>query len=111
MAFFLASSASARLPARLGVGVLLLLLSEPFMLMPESRACRPAGFLPATGRLAGGCGAAGLARAATPFAAAAAGGGGGGRGAGAGAGAGSCSSTYAAGTQACPLDVLASHQP
>lgn len=105
MAFFRASRASAKLPAKLGVGVLLLLLSDPFMLIPESRACSPAGFLPAAGRLAGGCGAAGFARA--PFAGA--GGGGGGRGAATGGGA--CSSTYAAGTQACPAAVLASHQP
>ncbi len=108
MACFLASSASAKLPARLGVGVLLLLLSDPFRLMPESRACSPAGFLPAAGRLAGGCGAEGFARAAPPFGA---GGGGGGRGAATGAGAGACSSTYAAGTQACPPGVFASHQP
>lgn len=106
MAFFLASSASARLPARLGVGVLLLLLSDPFKLIPESRACSPAGFLPAAGRFAGGCGAAGFALAAEPLTA---GGGGGGR--GAATGAASCSSTYAAGTHACPLGVLASHQP
>jgi hypothetical protein len=93
MAFFRASSASAKLPARLGVGVLLLLLSDPPLTpTPESRVCSPAGFLPAAGRLAGGWGAAGFALAAAPFAA---GGGGGGRGAatGAGAGAGACSST------------------
>lgn len=85
MAFFLASSASARDGPRLGVGVLLRLLSEPFgpvRLMPESRACRAAGFLP--GR-AGGVGAAGLAR---PL-----GGGGGARGAATGAGADFISST------------------
>lgn len=87
MACFLANKASASPPARLGVGVLLRLLSEPFRLIPESLACRAAGFLFAIGRLAGGWGAPGLA-----------GGGGGARGAAAGAGA--ISSTYAAGTQA-----------
>lgn len=98
----------------LGVGVLLRLLSEPpfaFRLMPESRGCAAAGFLPAAGRLVGGCGGVGLLRAAcaVPFV----GGGGGARGAGAGAGGGAaaCSSTYAAGTQACPFAFLASHQP
>ncbi len=109
MACFLASSASARPPAKLGVGVLLLLLSDPFMLMPESRAANcgaGAGFLPAAGRLAGGVGLAPLA--ADPLVGAA-GGGGGGRGAATGAGV--CSSTYAAGTQACPAGVFASHQP
>lgn len=84
MAFFLASSASASDPARLGVGVLLRLLSDPPLaparLMPESRGCSATGFRP--GR-AGGVGAAGLAR---PL-----GGGGGARGDGAGAAA--CSST------------------
>lgn len=84
MAFFLANSASARLPARLGVGVLLRLLSDPPLdparLIPESRGCSATGFRP--GR-AGGVGAAGFAR---PLAT---GGGGGARGAGAGA----CSST------------------
>lgn len=105
MAFFLANNASAKLPARLGVGVLLLLPSDPFKLMPESRACSAAGFFPAAGRLAGGCGAAGLAFAA-PFTA---GGGGGGRGAATGAGA--CSSTYEAGTHASRSSVFASHQP
>lgn len=86
IAFFLASSASAKLPARLGVGVLLRLPSEPLVparLIPESRGCNAAGFRP--GR-AGGVGAAGLAR---PLAT---GGGGGARGWGAGAGA-ACSST------------------
>jgi hypothetical protein len=107
MAFFRANKASAKLPARLGVGVLLLLLSDPFRLMPESRACSPAGFLPAAGRLAGGWGAAGFPLAAAPLAA---GGGGGGRGAAIG-GASCTSSTYAAGTQACPAAVFASHQP
>lgn len=86
IAFFRASSASASEPARLGVGVLLRLLSDPpapldpARLIPESRGCSAAGFLP--GR-AGGVGAAGLAR---PLAT---GGGGGARGAGAAA----CSST------------------
>ena len=87
--------------------MLLLLPSDPFRLMPESRAgnCGAgAGFLPAAGRLAGGVGFA-VPRA--PFAAD--GGGGGGRGAATGGGA--CSSTYAAGTQACPAGVFASHQP
>ena len=87
MAFLRASSASAKLPPRLGVGVLLRLVSEPLVplrLMPESRCCRSAGFLPAAGRLAGGAGGVGLALAT--------GGAGGGRGAGAGAGA-ACSST------------------
>jgi hypothetical protein len=40
MAFFRASNASAKLPAKLGVGVLLRLPSdpfEPFRLIPESR--------------------------------------------------------------------------
>jgi hypothetical protein len=103
MAFLRARSASAReLAARLGVGVLLRLLSEPFAfrLMPESRGCGAgAGFLPAAGRFTGGCGGVGLARAA-PFCA---GGGGGARGAAAGAGGGAgaaISSTYAAGTHA-----------
>lgn len=101
IAFFLASSASASEPARLGVGVLDRELSDPLgpvRLIPESRACSAAGFFP--GR-AGGVGAAGFDR---PLAT---GGGGGIRGAGAGA----CSSTYAAGTQAWPLAFLASHHP
>jgi hypothetical protein len=92
MAFFLARRASARLPARLGVGVLLRLPSEPFApfkLIPESRCCRTAGFRPAAGRFPGGCGGVGFDRiVAVPFCD---GGGGGNRGAGAGAGA--CSST------------------
>lgn len=69
------------------VGVLLLLPSDPFpfMLIPESRACRFPGFLAAVGRLAGGVG---LVRPA-PFIT---GGGGGARGMSA-AGAGACSST------------------
>lgn len=57
IAFFLASSASARPPATLGVGVVLLLPSDPFApfrLMPESRCCSAVGFLPAAGRFAGG---------------------------------------------------------
>lgn len=111
MAFFLANKASAKLPARLGVGVLLLLVSEPFRLMPESRACSAAGFLAVAGRLTGGCGAAGFALAAAAAAAAPFGAGGGGGGRGAATGAGSCSSTYAAGTQACPVLFFASHQP
>lgn len=97
MAFFLASNASARLLPRLGVGVLLRLLSDPLapLLMTESRgveacACRFAGLRPAAGLLAGGAGGVGLARAA-PFWPP--GGGGGARGAGAGAGSGACSST------------------
>jgi hypothetical protein len=96
MALCRALRASANDPARLGVGVLLRLLSEPLALrlMPESLGCSPAGFLPAAGLFIGGWGGVGLDRAA-PFAA---GGGGGARGAGAGAGA--CSSTYAEGTQA-----------
>lgn len=88
IAFFLARSASARLPPRLGVGVLLRLPSDPLAplrLMPESRCCRSAGLRPAAaGRLAGGAGGVGLALTA--------GGAGGARGAGAGAGA-ACSST------------------
>lgn len=110
IAFFLASNASARPPARLGVGVVLLLPSDPpfapFRLMPESRCCSAAGFLPAAGRFAGGCGAEGLPRPAGPFVR---GGGGGSRGATTGAGA--CSSTYAAGTQACLPPFFASHHP
>lgn len=84
MAFFLARSASARLPAKFGFDAP---LSEPlpFKLIPESLACRAAGFLPAAGLFAGGAGGVGFAR---PFVD---GGGGGARGAGAGAGA--CSST------------------
>lgn len=108
MAFFLANKASASPPAKLGVGVLLLLPSDPFKLIPLSRAgsCGAgAGFRPAAGRFAGGVGF-GLPPA--PLAAAA-GGGGGGR--GAATGAETCSSTYAAGTQAEPVGVLASHQP
>ena len=92
MAFFLASSASARPPATLGVGVLLLLLSLPpfpFRLMPESLGCRAAGLRPAAGRFWGGCGGVGFA---LPFAAAATAGGGGG-GLGATTGAAACSST------------------
>lgn len=57
IAFFLANSASARLPAKLGVGVLLRLLSEPFAparLIPESRGCDGTGFRPAAGLFAGG---------------------------------------------------------
>lgn len=54
MAFFRAKSASAKLPAKLGVGVLLLLLSVPFRLMPESRGCTAVGLRPAVGRLTGG---------------------------------------------------------
>lgn len=82
MAFFLANSASARLGPKLGVGVLLLLESEPFWrLIPLSRGCKAAGLRPG---LAGGVGAAGLER---PL-----GGGGGARGAATGAGA-ACSST------------------
>lgn len=81
IAFFLANNASAKLGPKLGVGVLLLLESEPFWrLIPLSRGCNAAGLRPG---LAGGVGAAGLAR---PL-----GGGGGARGAAAGAGA--CSST------------------
>lgn len=82
--------------------------------MPESRGWvgSGAGFLPAAGRFAGGCGGVGLLRAAfaVPFEL---GGGGGALGAGAGAGGGAdaCSSTYAAGTHACPPTCLASHQP
>lgn len=89
--------------------MLLRLLSEPplaFRLIPESRGCGgAAGFFPAVGRFAGGCGGVGLFRAAVavavPFWL---GGGGGARGAraGAGGGAAACSSTYAAGTHACP---------
>ena len=65
IACFLAFKASAKLPAMLGVGVLLLLASlpdpfAPFKLMPESLFCSEAtagagaGLRPATGRLAGG---------------------------------------------------------
>jgi hypothetical protein len=89
MAFLRARSASAKLPAKLGVGVLLLLPSEPpFRLMAESRACSGAGLRPAAGRLTGGCGGVGLPLAA-PLAAA----GGGGGGLGAATGGGACSST------------------
>lgn len=86
------------------VGVLLLLPSDPlpFMLIPESRACRAPGFLAAVGRLAGGIGLFLPA----PFIP---GGGGGDRGISTGAGA--CSSTYAAGIHACAEPFLASHQP
>lgn len=94
MAFFRAISASASPPAMLGVGVLLLLPSEPFILMPESRAGSEgagAGFLPAAGRLTGGVGLAAPPRPA-PFAAGA-GGGGGSLGAATGGGAWTCSST------------------
>lgn len=88
--------------------MLLLLLSDPFAFkpIPESRGCKAAGFLLATGRLAGGCGGVGLLRAAVPFAA-----GGGGGALGTNAGGGVISSTYAAGTQACPEPFLASHHP
>lgn len=85
MAFLRASRASAKLPPRLGVGVLLRLVSDPLAplrLMPESRGCSSAGLRPAAGRFAGGAGGLALP----------AGGGGGARGAGAGAG-GACSST------------------
>jgi hypothetical protein len=101
-------SASANEPARLGVGVVLLLLSDPFVfrLIAESRGCRTPDFLPATGRLAGGWGGVGLLRAAAPFMA---GGGGGAR--GISTGAATISSTYAAGTQASPESLFASHQP
>lgn len=100
MAFFLARRASAKLPPRLGVGVLLR-LSDPLgvlRLMPESRCWSSAGLRPAAGRLAGGAGGVGLER----------GGAGGARGAG-----GACSSTYAAGTQACCAvwGFLANHHP
>jgi len=109
MAFFLASRASASPPAKLGVGVLLRLPSDPFMLIPESRAGNcgaAAGFLPAAGRLAGGVGFA------APLAPFAAGGGGGGLATAAGGGGGgACSSTYAAGTHAWPSGVFASHHP
>lgn len=102
IACFRARRASANEPAI--VGVLLLLPSDPlpFMLIPESRACRFPGFLAAVGRLAGGIG---LTRP-LPFDP---GGGGGARGISAGTGA--CSSTYAAGIQACPEPLFASHQP
>ena len=65
MAFLRARRASARLPPRLGVGVLLRLPVLPFSvlrLMPESRCCSSAGLRLAAGRLAGGCGGVGLAR-------------------------------------------------
>ena len=92
MAFFLANNASASPPAKLAVGVLLLLPSDPLRLMPESRAgnCGAgAGFLPAAGRLAGGVGFA-PPFVLVPFAAEDGGGGGG---LGAATGAGCCSST------------------
>lgn len=76
MAFLRARRASARLPPKLGVGVLLRLPVLPFSvlrLMPESRCCSSAGLRLAAGRFAGGCGGVGLAR----------GGAGGARGAGA----------------------------
>lgn len=65
IAFFLASRASARLPPKLGCGVVLRLFSElallaPFKLIPESRCWRSAGFRAAAGRLAGGAGGAGF---------------------------------------------------
>ena len=100
MACFLASNASASPPAKLGVGVLLLLPSDPFMLIPESLAGSVgagAGFLPAAGRFTGGVG---FAPAPLVPLAAGAGGGGGSLGAATGGGAWTCSSTYAAGTQA-----------
>jgi len=83
MAFFLAKSASAKLPAKLGVAA----LPSPFRLIPESLAgWNEAGFLaPGAGLFPGGVGAAGLPPFGRP------GGGGGARGAAAGAGA--CSST------------------
>lgn len=85
IAFFLASSASARLPARFGFDELAPFSPPPpLRLMPESLACSAAGLRPAAGLLAGGAGGVGLA---LPFGA---GGGGGARGAGAGA---ACSST------------------
>lgn len=99
MAALRAISASAKLPAMLGVGVMLL-PSAPFRLMAESRGCTGAadGFRPPAavvdddGRFTGGCGGVGLPRAAAaPLTWAAAGGAGGGRGIAAGGGA--CSST------------------
>lgn len=83
MAFFLASNASAKLPPRLGVGVVLRLPSEllaPFNPRPESRCPSSPGFRPAAGRFAGGAGGVGFDLAA--------GGAGGGLGAGV-----ACSST------------------
>jgi hypothetical protein len=83
IALCLALKASASPPARLGVGVLRPLsvpLPPPLRLIPESLgAAGAAGFLPATGRFAGGAGGVGFARAAdpfTPFGLAAGGGGG-----------------------------------
>lgn len=84
MAFCLALRASARPPARLGVGVLRPLsvpLPLVLRLIPESRgAGGGAGLRPAAGRFAGGAGGVGFARTAAPlvpFALATGGGGGG----------------------------------
>lgn len=85
IAFFLASNASAKLPAKFGFDELAPFSAPPLRLIPESLACSAAGFLPAAGLFAGGAGGVGFA---LPFGA---GGGGGARGAGAGAAA--CSST------------------
>lgn len=118
MAFCLALKASAKPPAKLGVGVLrplsVPLPALPFILKPESRgAGGGAGFRPAAGLFAGGAGGAGLARAAdpfAPFARGAAAGGGGGVGLMTGAG-GASSLRYAAGAQPSPVVVFANHQP
>lgn len=71
IALCLARNASARPPAKLGVGVLRpLLLPLPLfeILIPESRgAGGGAGFRPATGRFAGGAGGVGLDRIAAPL--------------------------------------------
>lgn len=70
IALCLALSASARPPARLGVGVLRP-LSVPllFMLIPESRGAGAGAGLraPGVGLFAGGAGGVGLARTADPF--------------------------------------------
>jgi hypothetical protein len=122
MAFCLALKASAKPPARLGVGVLrplsVPLPALPFILKPESRgAGGGAGFRPpAAGRLAGGAGGAGFARAAdplapfAPFTLGGAVGGGGGPGLITGAG-GASSLRYAEGAQPWPVAVFASHHP
>jgi hypothetical protein len=122
MALCLALNASAKPPAKLGVGVLrplsVPLPLAPFMLIPESRgAGGGAGLRPPAGRFAGGAGGVGLNRMADPLAPLAfAGAGGGGGGVGlmtgaAGGGGGASSFRYADGAQPWPVGVLASHHP
>lgn len=97
IALCLALNASAKPPAKLGVGVFrplsVPLPEPPFKLIPESLGARAGpGFLPpAVGRLAGGAGGVGFARTVEPLTAVdftAAGGGGGGVGRITGAGTG-----------------------